>query len=77
MAIEYIGLKNVEGPLAVIEGVRGASYEEVVTMTVDVVYHIVRDGSSRERLSRELHNLLGAAKILIKNTRYIVGEYLF
>ena len=35
MAIEYIGLKNVEGPLAVIEGVRGASYEEVVTMTVD------------------------------------------
>lgn len=35
MAIEYIGLKNVEGPLAVIEGVKGASFEEVVTMTVD------------------------------------------
>lgn len=35
MAIEYIGLKNIEGPLAVVEGVQGASYEEVVSMTVD------------------------------------------
>ena len=35
MAIEYLGLKNIDGPLAVIEGVQGASYEEVVTMTVD------------------------------------------
>lgn len=35
MAIEYLGLKNIDGPLAVIEGVKGASYEEVVTMKVD------------------------------------------
>lgn len=35
MAIEYIGLKNIEGPLAVIEGVKDASYDELVTMTVD------------------------------------------
>ena len=35
MAIEYIGLKNIEGPLAVIEGVKDASYEEVVEIKVD------------------------------------------
>ncbi len=39
MAIEYLGLKNIEGPLAVIEGVKGASYDEVVTMTVDDETH--------------------------------------
>lgn len=35
MAIEYLGLSNIEGPLAVIDGVQGASYEEMVTMTLD------------------------------------------
>ena len=40
MAIEYIGLKNIEGPLVVIEGISGASNEEMVTITLD-------DGSKR------------------------------
>lgn len=40
MAIEYMGLKNIEGPLAVIEGVKDAFYEEMVTVTLD-------DGSRR------------------------------
>lgn len=40
MAIEYVGLKNIKGPLAVIDGVSGASYEEMVTVTMD-------DGSKR------------------------------
>lgn len=40
MAIEYIGLHNIQGPLAVIEGVSGASNEEMVTVTLD-------DGSKR------------------------------
>lgn len=35
MAIEYLGLKNIEGPLAVIEGIKDASYDEVVTMSVE------------------------------------------
>lgn len=35
MAIEYIGLKNIDGPLAVIEGIKDASFDEVVKMTVD------------------------------------------
>lgn len=35
MPIEYLGLKSVEGPLAVIEGVKGASYEDMVTMTLE------------------------------------------
>lgn len=40
MAIEYIGLKNIRGPLAVIDGVKNASYDEMVTITLD-------DGSKR------------------------------
>ncbi len=34
MAIEYIGLKNIEGPLVVLEGVTDASYDEVVSITL-------------------------------------------
>ncbi|HIT85852.1 MAG TPA: V-type ATP synthase subunit B [Candidatus Ornithomonoglobus intestinigallinarum] len=40
MAIEYMGLNNIQGPLAVIDGVTEAFYEEMVTVTLD-------DGSKR------------------------------
>ena len=40
MAVEYMGLNNIQGPLAVIEGVTEAFYEEMVTVTLD-------DGSKR------------------------------
>ena len=35
MAIEYLGLSEVNGPLIVLEGVKNASYEEIVEFTVD------------------------------------------
>ena len=35
MAVEYLGLSSLNGPLAVLEGVFGASYDEIVEMTVD------------------------------------------
>ena len=35
MAIEYLGLSEVKGPLVVLEGVKNASYEEIVEFTVD------------------------------------------
>ena len=28
MAIEYMGLQDIQGPLAIIDGVRGASYDD-------------------------------------------------
>ena len=34
MAMEYLGLSNINGPLVVLEGVRGAAYDEIVEMTV-------------------------------------------
>ena len=34
MPIEYIGLSNIQGPLAVIEGVDNTFYEEMVSMTM-------------------------------------------
>ncbi len=35
MAIEYLGLSEVNDPLVVLEGVKNASYEEIVEFTVD------------------------------------------
>lgn len=35
MAIEYIGLKNIEGPLVAIEGIQGASNEEMVSISLE------------------------------------------
>jgi len=34
MNVEYMGLKEISGPLVVIDGVKGASYEEMVEITV-------------------------------------------
>ena len=30
MAIEYLGLSEINGPLVVLEGVKNAAYEEIV-----------------------------------------------
>ncbi len=35
MAIEYLGLHGINGPLVVLEGLQGASYDEIVEMTVN------------------------------------------
>lgn len=35
MAIEYLGLSEINGPLVVLEGVKNAAYEEIVEFTVD------------------------------------------
>ena len=35
MAIEYLGLSSINGPLVVLEGLQGASYDEIVEMTVN------------------------------------------
>ena len=34
MSLEYLGLKEITGPLIVIDGVDNASYEEMVTISV-------------------------------------------
>ena len=34
MAIEYLGVKEISGPLLVLENVMGASYEEIVEIDV-------------------------------------------
>ena len=35
MAIEYLGLSQINGPLVVLEGVQNAAYDEIVEMTVN------------------------------------------
>ena len=35
MAIEYLGLSNINGPLVVLEGLEGAFFDEIVEFVVD------------------------------------------
>ena len=35
MAIEYLGLSEINGPLVAVEGVKGAFYDEIVELVVD------------------------------------------
>lgn len=35
MAIEYLGLSAINGPMVVLDGVQGAAFDEIVEMTVD------------------------------------------
>ena len=35
MAIEYLGLSSVNGPFVVLEGVRGAAYDEIVEIVAE------------------------------------------
>jgi V/A-type H+-transporting ATPase subunit B len=35
MSIEYLGLSEINGPLIVLEGIRGASFDEIVELTVE------------------------------------------
>ena len=35
MAIEYLGLSNINGPLVVLEGLQGAFFDEIVEFVVD------------------------------------------
>lgn len=37
MAIEYLGLSEINGPLVVLEGVRDASFDEIVGFKVTTV----------------------------------------
>lgn len=34
MSIEYLGLSSINGPLVVLEGVRGAAFDEIVEIKV-------------------------------------------
>ena len=36
MAIEYLGLSEINGPLVVLEGVKNASYEEIVEFHMEI-----------------------------------------
>ena len=35
MAVEYIGLSEINGPLVVLEGVKDAFYEEIVEFNIN------------------------------------------
>ena len=61
MAIEYLGLSSLNGPLAVLEGVSGAAYGEIVEMTV---YGKEKDVYKRQPSGRRWIPLKGSAASL-------------
>jgi len=70
--VEYIGLKSIEGPLIAIEGVEGAAYEDMVTITLD-------DGSQRIGRIIEIHGdkaviqvFEGTSGLSLTNTRTMI-----
>lgn len=75
MIIEHIGLSEISGSLVVLDGVQGASYEEVVQLKLD-------DGSSRmgrvvqidgERVVIQVFE--GTSGISLKNTRTVFSAH--
>ncbi|MCH5185614.1 MAG: V-type ATP synthase subunit B [Oscillospiraceae bacterium] len=54
--IEYIGLKSIEGPLIAVDGVEGAAYEDMVTISVD-------DGTKRIGRIIEIHGDLAVIQV--------------
>ncbi len=56
MAVEYMGLKNIDGPLVVIEGVEDVSYDEVVDIKL-------QDGSFRHGKVVEIHDNIAVIQV--------------
>ena len=38
MSVSYLGLSEINGPLVALEGVNGASYDEIVEFVVEGIY---------------------------------------
>ncbi len=69
MNIEYIGIKNANGPLIVLEGVRGACYEELVEITVGENDHRIGRIISLEGETAVIQVFEGTEGISLTNTR--------
>ena len=54
MAIEYLGLNSVNGPFVVLEGVKGAAYDEIVEIVADGKESVV-DSHGNGRLNAVNH----------------------
>ena len=63
MAIEYLGLSEINGPLVVLEGVKNASFEEIVDFHMDgnthtrLTGHPMEIGLSPEILGRTFNGI--------------------
>ncbi|AUS96858.1 V-type ATP synthase subunit B [Clostridium thermosuccinogenes] len=69
MSIEYMGLRSIDGPLIAVQGVKGASYEELVEIAVDG--HGVRLGRVMD-ISDDVAIIQvfeGTSEISVKNTK--------
>ena len=69
MNIEYIGLKNVNGPLIVLDGVRGACYEELVEIAVSENDHRMGRIISLSGETAVIQVFEGTEGISLSNTR--------
>ena len=68
MAIEYLGLSSVEGPLVVLEGVQDAFYDEIVEFVVD---------HKTKKMGRIVELNEDKAIIQVFEGEYVPGQYTY
>lgn len=70
MAIEYLGLSSVEGPLVVLEGIQDAFYDEIVEFVVD---------HKTKKMGRivELNEDKAIIQDIRRNRKYVPGQYTY
>ena len=49
MSVSYLGLSEINGPLVALEGVNGASYDEIVEFVVEGIY-----GKEKRRVDKSV-----------------------
>lgn len=69
MAIEYLGLSNINGPLVVLEGLQDAFYDEIVEFVVD---------GNKKKMGRIIELYEGrASSRYLKEREYVPGKYTY
>ena len=70
MAIEYLGLSNINGPLVVLEGLQDAFYDEIVEFVVD---------GNKKKMGRiiELYEGRAVIQVFEGTEKYVPGKYTY
>ena len=68
MALEYLGLSEINGPLVVLEGVKNASFDEIVKFRVD-------DGSKKLGRIVEIYEEKAVIQVFEGTGKYVSFQY--
>ena len=68
MSLQYVGLNEINGPLVVLDHVKGASYDEMVEIQIndDVITYLMKDRLPKEQGNLSFLHLLGMNCVNLK-----------